>query len=576
MATSTATKGRTSAPSEATDQPQVKNLLVIMSGVLLGILLGALDQTIVGPAMPKIIGELNGFEHYAWVFTAYMLTSTVSVPIFGKLGDMYGRKWFYIGGIIVFLIGSMLCGIATDIWQLIGFRALQGLGGGIMFSNAFTIIGDLVPPAERGRWQGLFGGIWGLASVFGPTAGGYITDYLSWRWVFYVNLPVGLIALAVLLVTFPNMHYAEAGKKSIDWLGAATLTAAVCPLLVALSLGGTKDWAWGSVNTLGMMAVAAVFLGIFLFVESRAKEPIIPLDLFKNRTFTLSVIVVFLTGLGMFGAVSFIPLFIQAVQGDSATSSGNAVTPMMLSLVVSSVICGQLISRTGKYRVLGIVGMVLLTTGLFLLATMNVDTARWQTIGYMIIMGFGLGIAMPLYTLIVQNAFPMQRLGVVTSATTFFRSIGGTVGLALLGSIVNNRFLSQFHTELSARSPQVAAQLPAEFTANLTPQALVNPAIFDRMREEIAANGVPTSLIPQIIGAIQGAMKPALAVATTEAFLIGASTLVIAIVATAFLKEIPLRKRNDRPAVEAAEGANPESAQETEGVKEARQPALMH
>src|SRR5690242_11525168 len=219
----TATERRFAAPAPTSEAPPVKNLLVIMIGVMLGVLLGALDQTVVGPAMPKIIGDLNGFGHYAWVVTAYMLTSTISVPIFGKLGDMYGRKWFFIAGIIVFMIGSMLCGLSQDIWQLIGFRALQGLGGGIMFSNAFTIIGDLVPPADRGRWQGLFGGVWGLASVFGPTVGGYITDNLSWHWVFYVNVPVGIAALAVLLVTFPNMQYGTHAKKSIDWFGALTL-----------------------------------------------------------------------------------------------------------------------------------------------------------------------------------------------------------------------------------------------------------------------------------------------------------------------------------------------------------------
>ena len=541
MATSTTTAQAPTITNETT--APTKNLLVVMSGVLLGILLAALDQTIVGPAMPKIIGDLNGFEHYAWVFTAYMLTSTISVPIFGKLGDMYGRKWFFIGGIVVFLLGSMLCGQATDIWQLIGFRALQGLGGGIMFANAFTIIGDLVPPADRGRWQGAFGAVWGLASVFGPTAGGYITDNLNWRWVFYVNVPVGLIALAVLLTTFPNTKPAGV-RKSIDWAGAGTLIAGLTPLLVALSLGGSKDWAWGSTNTLALLGVGVVFLLTFLFVESRAKEPIIPLDLFKNSIFTLSVITVFLTGLGMFGAISYIPLFIQGVQGDSATSSGNAVTPMMLSLVAASVISGQLLSRSGKYRILGIVGMSLLTVGLLLLSTMSLTTERWQTIIFMIIMGFGLGIAMPLYTLVVQNAFPANRLGVVTSATTFFRSIGGTVGVAVLGSVVNNRFQTETAAQLAKLDPQLAARIPAAMLSNLNPQALVNPQAQATIKATIQAQGAPAEAAQTILNTLLGAMRPALAVATTEAFLIGGSVLLIAIVATAFLREIPLRKTN--------------------------------
>jgi len=549
MATSTTTRPPAVSNEIESSAAPTKNLLVVMSGVLLGILLAALDQTIVGPAMPKIIGDLNGFEHYAWVFTAYMLTSTISVPIFGKLGDMYGRKWFFIGGIIVFLIGSMLCGQANDIWQLIGFRALQGLGGGIMFANAFTIIGDLVPPADRGRWQGMFGAVWGLASVLGPTVGGQITDNLNWRWVFYVNVPVGLIALAVLLTTFPNMKPAGI-RKAIDWAGAGTLIAGLTPLLIGLSLGGSKDWAWGSINTLGLFGVGVAFLLAFLFIESRAKEPIIPLDLFKNRTFTLSVITVFLTGMGMFGAISYIPLFIQGVQGDSATSSGNAITPMMLSLVAASVISGQLLSRTGKYRILGIVGMSLLTVGLLLLSTMSLSTARWQTIIFMIIMGFGLGIAMPLYTLVVQNAFPANRLGVVTSATTFFRSIGGTVGIAILGSVVNNRFQGETVAQLAKLNPQLAARIPAAMLSNLNPQALVNTQAQAAIKATIQAQGAPAAVAQTVLNTLLDAMRPALAVATTEAFLIGGSVLVVAIVATAFLREIPLRKSNAGPTME--------------------------
>lgn len=554
---------RPAALPESPARPQGRGLLIVMIGIMLGILLSALDQTVVGPAMPKIIGELNGFEHYVWVFTAYMLTSTISVPIFGKLGDIYGRKWFFIGGIVIFLVGSMLCGLSQDIWQLIIFRGLQGLGGGILIANAFTLVGDLVPPADRGRWQGLFGGVWGLASVFGPTVGGQITDHLSWRWVFYVNLPVGIIALLVLLKTFPALQPAAGIKKAIDWMGAITLSASMVPLLIALSLGGSKDWAWDSANTIGLLVVAALFLIAFLFVEARAKEPLMPLDLFKNSTFSLSVISVFLTGLGMFGAMSYIPLFIQAVQNQSATTSGNAITPMMLSVVASSVVAGQLLSRTGKYRVLGVVGMIFLSGGMFLLSTMNVSTPIWQTIAFMMVMGLGLGVAMPLYNIVVQNAFPVSRLGVVTSAITFFRSIGGTVGLAILGAVVNNRFQGEIVAELQKRSPQVAAGMPAGFASNLTPQALVNPQAIEGIKQAIGAR-VPAQLVTPIVDAIVGAMKPALATATTEAFLIGGATLMIAIVATALLKEIPLRKSNERPGLAMAEGARPEAIEESD------------
>jgi EmrB/QacA subfamily drug resistance transporter len=411
-----------------------RQLIIIMGGIMLGVLLAALDQTVVGPAMFKIIKDLKGLEHYAWVTTAYLLTSTVTVPIFGKLGDLYGRKWFFVGGVVIFMLGSALSGLASGtgefnflgiavpgltngMAQLIIFRGLQGIGGGMIFANAFTIIGDLVPPAERGRWQGMFGAVWGLSSVIGPTIGGYITDNISWQWVFYVNIPVGILCLLVMIFLFPHLAPSAHGSKVIDWLGAGTLVLGITPLLLALSLGGSKDFPWDSGQILTMFGLSVVFLAAFVVVEARAKEPIIPLDLFKNRIFTLSVITMFLVGVGMFGAIINIPLFIQGVQGDSATNSGNSITPMMLAVVVVSIISGQLLSRTGKYRWLGIFGMSALTVGMFLLSRMQVDTPRWETIGFMIIMGLGLGVAMPLYTLIVQNAFPPQRLGVVTSAT---------------------------------------------------------------------------------------------------------------------------------------------------------------
>jgi EmrB/QacA subfamily drug resistance transporter len=509
------------------------------------------------------------------VTTAYLLTSTVTVPIFGKLGDLYGRKWFYVGGVVLFMLGSALSGLSsgtdefnflgvavpgltTGMAQLIIFRGLQGIGGGMIFANAFTIIGDLVPPAERGRWQGLFGAVWGLSSVIGPTIGGYITDNIGWQWVFYVNIPVGILCLLVMIFLFPHLAPTAQGSKVIDWLGAGTLVLGITPLLLALSLGGSKDFPWDSGQILTMFGLSAIFLAAFLFVESRAREPIIPLDLFKNRIFTLSVITMFLVGVGMFGAIINIPLFIQGVQGDNATNSGNSITPMMISVVIVSVISGQLLSRTGKYRWLGIFGMSALTVGMFLLSTMVVSTPRWQTIAFMIIMGLGLGVAMPLYTLIVQNAFPPQRLGVVTSATTFFRSIGGTMGVAILGTVVSNRFKDDYLARLSPQlkeSPQFGA-----FLNNLNPQALISPETITTIQQQLQAAHLPAAQIQTIIAAIQQPIAPALSVATTEAFLIGAILLAFAIVATAFIPEIPLRKTNMHPAM--AEGAGEAMAEE--------------
>ena len=574
----------------AAEHPAVSNrrVLVVMIGVLLGLLLSALDQTIVGPALPTIIRDLNGFDHYTWVVTIYLLTSTISVPIFGKLSDMYGRKWFYITGIVIFLIGSGLSGLSGEvlklfgmassesgIFELIAFRGVQGLGAGILAANAFAIIADLIPPAERGKWQGAFGAVFGLASVIGPTVGGYLTDNWGWRWVFYVNLPIGLITLAVLITTFPS-GTTHTAKKIIDWLGAATLVASLTPLLLALSLGGTKDWEWNSGRIIGMFVAAAIFLALFIFVETKAKEPIIPLDIFKTRNFTASVIAVFFTGVGLFGAVIYIPLFIQAVQGESATSSGNAVTPLTIAMVISSVIAGQVISRTGKYKWLGIAGMALVTIGMFLLYTMGIDATRLQTTAYMVLMGLGMGVSFPLFTLVVQNAFPIQRVGVVTATLQFFRSVGGTVGVALLGTLVNNRTQAEFGPLFTQKlgSEGVPGNFVQQLLAglgNLNPQVLVGKEGIAQLHAMLV-KFIPAqfqSFVPGIQDAILTSMKPALFKGIQEAFLLGTVLLALGFLATFFLKEEPLRKTNQRPGMAMAEGgAESMQAEEIEAGRE--------
>ncbi len=590
------TPGVTSADTGAyhgtdeTPRLPARQLATIMISVLLGILLSALDQTIVGPAMPRIIGDLNGFEAYSWVFTVYLLTSTITVPIFGKLSDMYGRKWFYIGGILIFLLGSVLSGLSTDMAQLITFRGIQGLGAGIMMANAFAIIADLIPPAERGKWQGAFGAVFGLSSVIGPTIGGFLTDNLNWRWVFYVNMPVGAIAITALLVLFPSDRKTHHARRSIDWLGAGTLVAGLTPLLLALSLAGTAtkvdlpgvglitNWGWSSPGIITLLALSAVFLAAFVYVQGRAKEPIIPLDLFKHNIFTVSVITVFLTGVGMFGAILYIPLFIQAIQGDSATNSGNSVTPMTLAIVLSSIVTGQIISRTGRYRIIGVLGMAMVTGGAVLLYTMNMDTPRVVTIVYMILMGLGLGIAFPLYTLVVQNAFPIQRVGVVTAAVTFFRSIGGTVGVAVLGSVVNNQFHSTFPAEFTAKYNQFVEQnvpaavrgnVPGAETflnglSNLNPQILTSVEGMAQMKAQLIQHGAPAAFVDQLMTVITTAMKPALFAGIHESFLIASIMLGLGLVGTAFLKEIPLRKSNaGRSMAAIAEGGAEEVAEES-------------
>jgi EmrB/QacA subfamily drug resistance transporter len=564
VSTQTQSQGAQGWGSQADDKHYLsgRQLIAVMASVLLGILLAALDQTIVGPALPRIIGDLGGFDQYSWVVTIYLLTSTITVPIFGKLSDMYGRKWFYVAGIVIFMLGSALSGLSANMLELIIFRGIQGLGGGILFALAFAIIADVIPPADRGKWQGAFGSVFGLSSVIGPTVGGYLTDNVGWQWVFYVNVPVGLVALAVLIFAFPAESRHHHVKKVIDWLGVGTLVAGLTPLLLALSLGGTKDWEWGSPQVLGLLAMAALFLALFVFVESRAKEPIIPLDLFKSSIFTVSVITVFLTGVGLFGAILYIPLFIQAIQGDSATNSGNAVTPMTMAIVLSSIITGQIISRTGKYRIVGIVGMSLVTLGMALLYSMNMDTPRFTTIAYMIVMGAGLGIAFPLYTLVVQNSFPIQRVGVVTAAVTFFRSMGSTVGVALLGTVVNSQFHDNLGPELRKEvdklPPQVASQIPIDQLAsglsNVNPQALVSAEGLARLKVQLLEVGVPEAAITNVIDLITKAMRPALFGGIQEAFLIGAILLGIGLVTTIFLKELPLRKSNRPVGMGMAEG----------------------
>ncbi|MFL5735031.1 MAG: MDR family MFS transporter [Chloroflexia bacterium] len=560
-----------------------RQLYLIMGGVILGLLLAALDQTVVGPAMFRIIRDLRGLEHYAWVTTAYLLTSTITVPIAGKLGDMFGRKWFFVTGMVIFIGASMLCGLSSGtepfslfgitvpgltvgMAELIFFRAIQGIGGGLMTANAFAIVGDVVAPADRGRWQGLFGAVFGVASIIGPTIGGFITDNIGWEWVFFVNVPVGLIAIPMVSLTFPNIVQARGDRRSIDWLGAFTLAGAVTPVLLALSLGGSRDFPWDSPAIWTMFAVGAVFVGLFLWRESRATAPIIPLDLFKNRIFTLSVITVMLVGFGMFGAMINLPLFIQGVQGQSATTSGNAILPLMFGAVVFSIISGQIVSRTGKYRILAITGQIIIAIGMFLLSTMTIDVPGWKTALYMVVMGIGLGIAQPLYTLIVQNAFPPQRLGVVTSAVTFFRSIGGTLGVAIFGTIVNNRFSSEYQALLPAQiksSPQFGSLL-----SGISPQALISPDTLTAIQTQLQNLKLPVAQIQQIITAITAPIKPALATATTEAFLIGAIVLAVSTVFVVFIPEIALRRSTARAAASTESRA-------IEGAPEALSPDLV-
>jgi EmrB/QacA subfamily drug resistance transporter len=508
-------------------------------GVMLAMFLGSLDQTIVGTAMPRIISDLGGFTSYTWVTTSYIITSATVIPITGKLTDMYGRKLFYIVGLCIFVLTSFLCGLSDTMNQLIFLRGVQGIGAGMMIANAFTVIGDLFPPAERGKYQGFISGIFGLSAIIGPTLGGYITDNLSWQWVFFVNIPLGVIIIMLFVFFFPNFR-PNVQKHSIDYPGLALLILTVVPAMLALSWGGV-EYAWASLQIIGMFIFSAVMLVLFIFVESKSEDPIIPLSLFRNRIVAFSELVIFFTAFGMFCGIIFIPLFFQGVLGVTATTSGNFLTPMMLGMVVGSFVSGQLLSRAGgHYRILGAIGTAIMAGGLALLSRMTVETGYATAIVNIVITGFGMGITMPLYTIAVQNTVPYSMLGVATSSTAFFRSIGGSVGLALFGSVMNNRFASEFVNRLPA---DVKGVLPQQQVVEMAhnPQVLVSPEAqveLQSILEHLGSEG--TEMFRQLLQALRQSLE----VALSEVFLFGLFAVIVAFVLNFFISEIPLLKQH--------------------------------
>lgn len=513
-----------------------RQLIITVFGLMLALLLAALDQTVVGTAMPRIIAELQGFNRYAWVTTAYLLTSTAVVPITGKLSDLYGRKLFLVGGAVFFVATSMLCGLAQDMNQLIVFRGLQGVGGGILMSTVFTVISAIFPPAERGKIQGIFGGVFGLSSIAGPLIGGFLTDNLSWRWVFYVNLPVGIAAISVLVAMFPNIRPQHDIRPRIDFLGSAALVATVTPLLLALSWAG-HDYPWASPQIIGLLLFTVVMLAVFLLIEQRAAEPVIPLRLFKNGIVSLATLGLGIAAVGMFGGILYIPLFIQGVIGYSATSSGSLLAPMMATMLITSIVGGQYISRTGRYRWIGVGGMACMAFGMFLLGGMGPGTDFTVVVRNMMIMGLGMGPAMPVFTMAAQNAVDMRELGVVTSLTQFSRSIGSTIGAALFGSLLTNRFGETLQRDLPA--VMGGTEAPAGLTALQNPQVLVDPASANALHASFTALGPQGEALYQ---AMMTTIKAGLAAALNETFLMGAAVLGIGMVLMFLMKELPLRK----------------------------------
>ncbi|WP_328961882.1 MDR family MFS transporter [Streptomyces virginiae] len=509
-------------PAGTSEEVKPRSVRVVLMALMIAMLLAMLDNMIIGTAMPTIVGELGGLEHLSWVVTAYTLATAASTPIWGKIGDMYGRKGAFLTSIVIFLIGSVLSGMAQDMGQLIGFRAIQGLGAGGLMVGVMAIIGDLIPPRERGKYQGMMAGVMALAMIGGPLVGGTITDHWGWRWSFYINLPLGAVALAMVTAVLHLPKKRAQGK--IDYLGAALLTIAITSTVLVTTWGG-NEYAWSSVEILGLIAVGVVSTAAFLYAETKAAEPVMPLHIFRSRNFTLMSVIGFLVGFAMFGGVLYLPLFQQSVQGASATNSGLLLLPMLLSMMVVSLIAGRVTTSSGKYKMFPIAGGALMVVGMFLLATMDTGTTRLVSGLYMAVLGAGLGFLMQITMLVAQNSVEMKDMGVASSSATLFRTLGGSFGVALMGSLFTARVTDTMSERLGPEAADAAgsAQLDAASLAKL-PEA------------------------------VRDAYQHAVAAGTHSAFLLGAAIAVLGFAAAWFVKEVPLRGAGPAAPAGAADG----------------------
>jgi EmrB/QacA subfamily drug resistance transporter len=544
----------------AGSEPTRREKVEILGAILLALFLGALDQTVVGTALPRIVTDLNGNDLYTWVVTIYLLTSTITVPFYGKLSDLYGRKPLLMIGVSLFLIGSALSGLSQTMWQLILFRGIQGIGAGALFPIALAVIGDMFTPAERGKYQGLFGAVFGLSFLVGPWIGGFLTDTISWHWIFYVNIPLGLVSLYIVWRLLPNFRRLDA-SRNLDILGAFVFTVGVSLLLVGLTNKQSGEWTDPAVG--GLIALSLAILAVFLVIEARAKEPIVPLGLWRIRTYAASLVSTFFVSFGFFGAVIFLPRWFQVVRGESATASGYMLFPLLIGLIGSSIVSGQIVSRTGRYKLLMLGSIAVMAIGLALMTQLRADTDVRLLFAWMFVTGLGIGPTLAVFTIVVQNAVPFPDLGVATSNLTFFRQIGGSVGLAIAGTVFATSLRDKLPGELTPVFQQIRSGVPPQFQTqfdqlgaalqsagaglNLNNLTGVGQSFGAALIEFAAANAGPaaaavrqllTPYVPQLDAAFHQAFS--LAIGTT--FFVAIGSTLAALVAAAAVKEEPLRQ----------------------------------